>query len=467
MAIDYQRASKSELKAEWRRISQASGGTTGYKQTDELAHLLLSLDQDERVVALSACKIGRKKYLLVVTSIRLLLLRIGFLTSIDQKDFYLKDIIGTEFQTKWLYANIFIRTSNGTLQIDELTKPTAHFIIQKIREIAIIPNPRISSDIVDHNSEAQIDARRSDNNSRPALKTAYVVAGALAVGLIWSWIFSNNQETVSSAQIGKKMDSTSETGTPDHTSFSVDSTLPPVIQTVHGPDIESTTDVVETVTIADQSIEQIEDSVAVSIVEYYVKPDVLNVRDAPNGNIVDKLLRNCRVFVFEIQGEWARMAPSSESSRWVSLAQLSRKIPEGECHSQAGQASSDVYSAASTGFLSEEELRDRMSTWVVIGQSAVKSKLRDPDSAEWGELWFSWGPKGVPAVCGRVNAKNALGGYVGMEEFITFSTPKLTFLRSDVADFSELWKLSCGTLNNGVAAEKWGPAAKIAPVQFR
>jgi hypothetical protein len=112
-------------------------------------------------------------------------------------------------------------------------------------------------------------------------------------------------------------------------------------------------------------------------------------------------------------------------------------------------------------------MRSKMATWVARGQNAVKARLRDPNSVEWGELWFAWGVDGVPTVCGQVNAKNGLGGYTGMQRFISVGTSDLTFLQNDVQDFANLWETMCGKKNNQAAVREWGPAADIAPTRFR
>jgi hypothetical protein len=51
-------------------------------------------------------------------------------------------------------------------------------------------------------------------------------------------------------------------------------------------------------------------------------------------------------------------------------------------------------------------------------QSQVMARLRDPESARFGEMWL--GPSkslkpGVRIVCGTVNSKNGFGGYTGPE----------------------------------------------------
>jgi hypothetical protein len=44
----------------------------------------------------------------------------------------------------------------------------------------------------------------------------------------------------------------------------------------------------------------------------------------------------------------------------------------------------------------------------------LSRKLTDPESARWGVFWNVTQRDGGPLVCGAVNAKNQMGGYIGM-----------------------------------------------------
>lgn len=50
------------------------------------------------------------------------------------------------------------------------------------------------------------------------------------------------------------------------------------------------------------------------------------------------------------------------------------------------------------------------------GQDRIASSLKDPESARFRNVFVS--PRGR-AVCGEVNAKNSMGGYVGFKRFIS------------------------------------------------
>lgn len=56
-----------------------------------------------------------------------------------------------------------------------------------------------------------------------------------------------------------------------------------------------------------------------------------------------------------------------------------------------------------------------MRTQIEIG---VRGKLKDPESARFGEMMAGVTPSGKTAVCGYVNAKNSFGGYTGEKPFI-------------------------------------------------
>jgi hypothetical protein len=64
--------------------------------------------------------------------------------------------------------------------------------------------------------------------------------------------------------------------------------------------------------------------------------------------------------------------------------------------------------------------------------AAVNAKLKDPQSARYGEMIRKVGANvnGKPAevVCGTVNAKNSFGGYGGNRPFVYFIADGATFL---------------------------------------
>lgn len=77
----------------------------------------------------------------------------------------------------------------------------------------------------------------------------------------------------------------------------------------------------------------------------------------------------------------------------------------------------------------------------VQAQNSVKSLLRDSDSAEFRNLQVLHSKSGGRYVCGEVNSRNAFGGYVGYQQFV--SVGQMTFLQEQASDFSEVWKEFC------------------------
>lgn len=72
-----------------------------------------------------------------------------------------------------------------------------------------------------------------------------------------------------------------------------------------------------------------------------------------------------------------------------------------------------------------------------IARGYVSKHLKDPDSAEF---------RNQSRLCGEVNAKNSIGGYVGFRRFIA-ATENMVVIQGDgrmnAADFDQVWKQSC------------------------
>lgn len=81
--------------------------------------------------------------------------------------------------------------------------------------------------------------------------------------------------------------------------------------------------------------------------------------------------------------------------------------------------------------------------WVENGKSAVRTILKDPESAQFRNVYFSRGLDDIPVACGEVNSKNSLGGYTGYQRFVSAGTTELTYLEGQVADFDKVWAKFC------------------------
>jgi hypothetical protein len=73
-------------------------------------------------------------------------------------------------------------------------------------------------------------------------------------------------------------------------------------------------------------------------------------------------------------------------------------------------------------------------------EAEIPKILKDPDSAKFSDVVAVDDDKGGFAVCGKVNAKNSFGAYIGAKSFIYL------FGRAHVegeADFSKTWNAHC------------------------
>lgn len=81
--------------------------------------------------------------------------------------------------------------------------------------------------------------------------------------------------------------------------------------------------------------------------------------------------------------------------------------------------------------------------WIYKGKEAVKSKLKDPNSAEFKGSFFKRGADNIPVSCGWVNSKNGFGGYGGFQRYVSAARPDLTWLEEQMPDFQVLWNRFC------------------------
>lgn len=78
--------------------------------------------------------------------------------------------------------------------------------------------------------------------------------------------------------------------------------------------------------------------------------------------------------------------------------------------------------------------------WVTAGspeakvRAAVRQRLKDPDSARFGPITIG---RRSGAACGSVNARNAMGGYVGDTPFILFADGELRFFEAGAGEDAE------------------------------
>jgi len=83
------------------------------------------------------------------------------------------------------------------------------------------------------------------------------------------------------------------------------------------------------------------------------------------------------------------------------------------------------------------------SGYLIVGQDRIKSRLRDPESAQFSGLQVSR-KSGVVAICGMVNSKNGFGGMSGPQRFITGGATAIEGDGTmDAANFQQSWDMMC------------------------
>lgn len=82
-----------------------------------------------------------------------------------------------------------------------------------------------------------------------------------------------------------------------------------------------------------------------------------------------------------------------------------------------------------------------------MGKKAVLNHLKDPETARFRNLTTSRNT----FLCGEVNAKNSMGGYVGFVRFMAIGEANIvTFESEEVPTFTERWLTNC----EGVSEEQ-------------
>ncbi len=87
---------------------------------------------------------------------------------------------------------------------------------------------------------------------------------------------------------------------------------------------------------------------------------------------------------------------------------------------------------------------------VAQGEALVRARMKDPASVQFSGSFASRAyPSGVPTVCGRVNAKNGFGGYVGFTPFMVQGSTVIVQQRYKEKVFQREWDRSCTGVRRG------------------
>ncbi|MDH4907259.1 hypothetical protein ACWA5G_15455 [Xanthomonas axonopodis pv. ricini] len=77
---------------------------------------------------------------------------------------------------------------------------------------------------------------------------------------------------------------------------------------------------------------------------------------------------------------------------------------------------------------------------IVAAERAVRGALKDPDAAQFKDVRANYTEEFGVVACGRVNAKNELGGYTGFRRFVFGDGRVILEGRDNVAD---AWAEAC------------------------
>lgn len=132
--FDFKRASKAELKKEWKRIAQASGDD-GFGTKKELRHLPEVLMDDEQVLRFSSGLMDGNTWLIVLTDRRILFLDKGMLFGFKQTAIPIEKISAVSGRTGMLMGAIEISEGHATRQIKNVAKKSVLPFTNKVQEV--------------------------------------------------------------------------------------------------------------------------------------------------------------------------------------------------------------------------------------------------------------------------------------------------------------------------------------------
>lgn len=101
--------------------------------------------------------------------------------------------------------------------------------------------------------------------------------------------------------------------------------------------------------------------------------------------------------------------------------------------------------------------------YFATAEAGVKTKLKDPESAQFRNLVVHDVKNGSALICGQVNAKNAFGGYVGFRNF--FALGDVAQISSGEGDtsFDVLFLHFCGNASDKALAKRIIDEGNLSP----
>ena len=132
--FDFKSASRAELKAEFKRIAEASGDD-GFGTKKELRHLPEVLMDGEQVLRFSSGSMDGNTWLIALTDRRIIFLDRGMLFGFKQTAIPIDKISAVSGQTGLLFGSIEISEGTVTRQIKNVLKKSVLPFTNKVQEV--------------------------------------------------------------------------------------------------------------------------------------------------------------------------------------------------------------------------------------------------------------------------------------------------------------------------------------------
>lgn len=133
MVFDYQKASKTELDTEFKRIAKVSGDDQFFTKK-ELAHLPLVLAAGEQVLAFASGLMDANTWLIVLTNRRVLFLDKGMLYGLKQVAIDLDKVNAVSGKTGLIFGEIQIEDGANNRTIRNVPKATVTRFTNMLRD---------------------------------------------------------------------------------------------------------------------------------------------------------------------------------------------------------------------------------------------------------------------------------------------------------------------------------------------
>jgi len=137
------------------------------------------------------------------------------------------------------------------------------------------------------------------------------------------------------------------------------------------------------------------------------------------------------------EAEAARLAAMSPEQRTTYEKRMSDQRAERKRQEAIAEAKREA----------RKDRTNRESVYIARHRERMRSRLKDPDSAEFRDVFVSYKDAELtqPVVCGELNAKNAFGGFTGYKKFLAGGSLQVSEEDMEWNEFVELWNGVCGT----------------------